>query len=322
MDRLRFGILGVSRIAQKAILPAFTSSKKAELVCIGSRAHTHLDLGFPMLSYEDVLASDIDAVYLSLPNSLHEEWSIKAAQAGKHIWCEKPAALTYSSAQRMTETARTHNVRLMEGFMFLRHPQHAEVRELIESGEIGEVVGFEGRFAFPFPDKGNIRLDPARGGGVYADAFGYPLRASRLFLGEPTHITNRLYVNEEFGVDVKAESTLHFKDVNATLSAEFTTDYRSTYRIQGTTGSVSMERAYAVPADMETHVFVERHGVAETIAIPPSDQFMLMIDEFAEEVLSGTTKKNYEEDLLQQARILDAGRLSAAEHKTIKISTE
>src|SRR3989344_3722266 len=137
--KIRFGVIGCSHIAKKAALPALLDSPLAELVMVGSRSYEHAQecaQGFGCDSYgtyEEVLENkDVDAVYISLPNSLHEEWAVKAAEAGRHVWCEKPAALTYASAERMIAAAQKNNVRLMEGFMFLSHPQHARVRNLIQ----------------------------------------------------------------------------------------------------------------------------------------------------------------------------------------------
>src|SRR4051812_31384657 len=125
--KIRFGVIGTSRIAKKSAIPAIVDSEFATLTMIGARqpekaAAYAQEFGCRLGTYEDVLNSDIDAVYISLPNSLHEEWTIKAANARKHVWCEKPAALSYGSAKRMVEAAKKNGVRLMEGFMFTYHP--------------------------------------------------------------------------------------------------------------------------------------------------------------------------------------------------------
>ena len=328
--KIRFGVIGCSRIAKKAAIPALLDSQYAELAMVGSQSYEHAkecaqEFGCKSYgTYDEVLADkDIDAVYISLPNSLHEEWAVKAAEAGRHVWCEKPAALTYASAKKMVAACRENKVRLMEGFMFLSHPQHAKVRDIIRNGTIGEVTEFEGRMAYPQPGEGNIRLEPDLGGGIYFDALVYPMRASRMiFSAEPLTVSCAMTVDPQTGVDVKDEATLTFPDNRkAVLSAEFTEEYRSTYRVLGTKGSIRMERAYAVPKDMAVKIFLEAAGDVQEIVIPPADHFKLMLDDFCKEILLGSAStQRYEEDLLAQARILDAGRMSHTEHRTVRLS--
>ena len=148
MDSIRFGIIGCSRIAKRSVIPAILKSEFAELKMIGSRAVDKAkefskefncqDYG----TYEDVISEDsVDAVYISTPVGLHEELAIKAASAGKHIYCEKSSTTSFGSAKRMIESAKQNNVRIIEGLMFRFHPQHAKVKEMIENNKIGEVWG-------------------------------------------------------------------------------------------------------------------------------------------------------------------------------------
>ncbi len=275
-------------------------------------------------TYEDVLANpDIEAVYVSLPNSLHSEWTIKAAEAGKHVWCEKPAALTLESARHMVKRAAENNVRLMEGFMFLYHPQHALVRDLINDGAIGELQSFNGTFSLPMPDPGNIRLDVALGGGVLNDAGIYPIRASRMiFADEPESVSCNLTIDESIGVDVEARLELIYPGGRtASISSAFTDDYQSTYEIVGTKGILRMERAYAVPEDRTVKIFLQVGTEEQQIEIPPANHFKLMVDAFCKEIMLGDeSRKTYEDDILAQARILEAGRISDSEKRSVGLS--
>jgi predicted dehydrogenase len=328
--KIRFAVLGCSRIAKKAAIPALLDSQYAELAMVGSRSYEHAkecaaEFGCDSYgTYEEVLGSkDVDAVYISLPNSLHEEWAVKAAEAGRHVWCEKPAALTYASAKKMVAASKKNNVRLMEGFMFLSHPQHAKVREMIEKGMIGELRTFEAEYSYPLPDTDNIRLDADLGGGIYYDAAVYPIRASKMFFNaEPESIVCNLTMGTESGVDIKAEGVLTYPDGrSASFSSAFSDEYRSTYTIVGSKAQIRMERAYAVPKDMAVKIFLEAAGGVQEIVIPPADHFKLMLDEFCKEILLGSAgTKHYEEDLLAQARVLEAGRLSHTEHRTVPLS--
>lgn len=325
--KIRFGVLGCSRIAKKSAIPALLDSQFAELAMLGSRSEENARACAEQFgcnsfgSYEEVLANeDIDAVYISLPNSLHEEWTMKAAKAGKHVWCEKPAALTYASAQKMVAACKKNNVRLMEGFMFLFHPQHAKVLTLINDGTLGNLLSFEGRFAFPMPEAENIRRSAMLGGGSYNDAGAYPLRASRMiFDAEPERIACTMTIDPETQVDVRAEALLNYPGGrSARISSAFGADYRSTYSVVGSKATIRMERAYAVPKDMAVKIFLERGKTVEEILVEPADHFKLMIDVFCEEILLGNASiKNYEEDLLFQAWALDAGRMSHEDKRAV-----
>ncbi|MCH7774586.1 MAG: Gfo/Idh/MocA family oxidoreductase, partial [Bacteroidetes bacterium] len=132
-------------------------------------------------TYNDVVQSEeIDAVYISLPIELHEEWSIKASKAGKHVLCEKSSTTSYSSAKLMIESSKKNNVRIMEGFMFKFHPQHKKVLEFINSNKIGKPFVFCGSYGFPHVSKDDIRYNPELGGGVLNETGCYPIYSSRI----------------------------------------------------------------------------------------------------------------------------------------------
>src|SRR3989344_2256610 len=327
--KIRFGVLGCSRIAKRSVLPALANSPHVELVMIASRSGANAkecskQYGCDSGGYEDVLQNeDVDAVYISLPNSLHEEWAIKAEQAGKHVWCEKPAALAYSSAKKMVEAARKNNVRSMEGFMFLSHPQHAKVRELIDNGTLGELLVFEGCFAVPMPGSDANILKSELGGGVLNDAAVYPIRASRMiFNEEPISVACSLVMDPKTGVDVKVDMLLTYPNgKSAFVSSVFGSYFQSTYSVLGAKGRVRMERAYAVPRERAVSIFLERDDNTEELVFEPADHFKLMLEDFCREILLGSrSTKKYEADLLAQARILDAARLSNAEKRFVALS--
>lgn len=329
-NKIRFGVLGFSHVAKKSVLPALITSPFVEVLMIGSRdpetarAHTREYGSVSFGIYDEVLAHpEIDAVYISLPNSLHEKWTVRAARAGKHIWCEKPAALSYGSAQRMVKAAQENNVRLIEGFSFLFHPQHANVLSIINDGVLGKILSFEGTFIYPKPEKGNIRLDPKLGGGSYTDAAVYPIRASRMiFREEPTSISCSLIIDPDTGVDAKANIELTYPDARiARISSGFDDNYQSNYSVNGSLARLSTERAYAVPPDREVHLYLESPVSTKNITIPPADQFALLINDFCKQILLGVdSEKKYEQDLLLQARVLEAGIRSHTENRTVQLS--
>jgi len=316
MKQLRFGVLGCSRVAQKAAIPALMQSPNTTVSAIGSRSEEaartcaeKFNIGISG-DYADVVHHpDVDAVYISLPNSLHEEWTIKAATAGKHVWCEKPAALTYEAAKNIADAAAKHGVHIREGFPFLNHPQHRQVKNIIANGLIGTPTTFHGAFSYPMPDDANIRLDANLGGGVYADAAVYPIRASRmLFNDEPESVFCHLTVDPERGIDVKADLILTYPgNKTAHLSTAFGAYFQSSYSVLGSTGSVSLDRAYAVPPDKEVSVHLHRNDETETIRVAPANQFVLFAKDFSDMALDAEQRKRHADDLLKQARVFEAG---------------
>lgn len=328
--RVRFGVLGISRVALKGMLPAMRDSEFAELMMIGSRDPEKARKIAKQFgarewgAYEDVLQNNnIDAVYISFPNALHEEWSIKALQAGKHVICEKPAAISYAAGKRMVEAAKKNNRRILEGLMFRYHPQHARVRELIKNGTLGDLLKFEGCFAYAVPDRASNAMNKELGGGSFHDQACYPVSASRMiFKEEPESVLCFMEFDETSDVDIGVSILLHYpRGKVAFASAYFGSYYQSTYSVLGTKSHVRMGRAYAVSHDMEVKIFLDQNDRVEEITIPPADHFRIMLDEFCKEIVRGDTgSRRYEDDLLAEARVFEAARISAFEKRVVKIS--
>jgi D-xylose 1-dehydrogenase (NADP+, D-xylono-1,5-lactone-forming) len=189
MDRsqLRFGIIGAANIA-RAFAAGVSSSKQIRIVGIASRdpvkarqfaEEFRIDKSFG--SYEELLADpQIDAVYLPLPNSMHAEWAIRSAQAGKHILCEKPLAISLTEATSMFTAAKEHSVILREAYPYLAQPQTIQTRDLIDQGAIGRLQLIRASFGLAFSDRDNIRLNPGLGGGALLDAGSYPVSLVRI----------------------------------------------------------------------------------------------------------------------------------------------
>ncbi len=328
--KVKFGVIGCSRVAQKGIIPALCDSSFADFGMVGSRSPEkakEFGARFGCDSYgtyEDVIANkNIDAVYVSLPNSMHEEWSVKAMEAGKHVLCEKPAALSYASAKRMVETAKKNKVRLLEGLMFRYHPQHAKVRELIEKGILGDLLKFEGCFAYALPEKETVSMSKVLGGGSIHACMPYPVSASRMIFGEePESVICDTRIDPESGVDLKTDMMLSYSNGKSAFATSiFGSYYQSTYSVLGTKAHVRMGRAYAVSKDIKTKFFLDANDEIEKIIIEPADHFRLMIDDFCEEISKGENGiKNYEEDLSAQARVFEAARISVKEKRVVNIS--
>ena len=335
-SKLRFGIIGCSGIAKKSTIPAIQNSKFAELVMIGSRSESKAEKFADEFhceqfgTYNDVIANDsLDAVYISTPIGMHEEWTIKAANTGKHILCEKSSTTSFESAKKMISTCNDNNVRIMEGFMFRFHPQHQKVRELIHSDSIGELFSFNGSFGFPTLPDGNIRYDSKIGGGFLNDSACYPICASRMiFEQEPIGVSCMMLKDPKTGVDVKGTSHMKYDDEKiATTTYCNGSFYQAKYQVWGTKGIISLKRAYSVPADFKTNIDIQYNDKNdwadtknETFEINPANHFSIMINAFCQEI-TGDKKSlfNFEEDLKNQARVMEAHRVSSEEKRFVSL---
>ena len=326
MKRLKFGIIGCSRIAKRSVIPAIIKSEIAELEIIGSRS---IDKAKEFSNefncekfgtYEDVISDDsVDVVYISTPINTHAKWSNKSTAAGKHVYVEKSSTYDLKSAIEMVESAKENNVRLMEGFMFRFHPQHQKVKELIKEGKIGEVKSFNGIFGFPaFPD-GDIRYES----GFLEDSGCYPICASRMiFDEEPISAFGKKFFEEKKfsngkvgNVDVSGSAILFYENgKTATISYVNGSYYQAKYEVWGTDGVISVDRAYSVPPDFTTKVTLQYNTEnnwecrrTETFEIQPKDHFLEMIDVFCMEI-AGTKKApfDFEQELLNQAKTIEA----------------
>ena len=331
MKSLKFGIIGCSRIAKRSVIPAIIKSNFAELEIIGSRSSDKAKEFAKEFNcekfgtYEDVISSDsVDVVYISTPIDTHAEWSNKATAAGKHVYVEKSSTYNLKTAEKMVESAKENNVRLMEGFMFRFHPQHQKVKELIKEGKIGEIRSFNGIFGFPAFPEGDIRYDS----GFLRDSGCYPICASRMiFDEEPLGVSCIQKMIPESSVDVGGSAILFYKNgKTATITYSNGSYYQARYEVWGTDGVISLDRAYSVPPDFTTKVTLQyntennwdgRH--TETFEIEPKDHFLEMLDTFCMEI-TGTKKApfDFEQELLNQAKVMSAAFLSGNRVVSIK----
>ena len=281
-------------------------------------------------TYDDVISDDsIDAVYISTPIGTHAKWSNKAASAGKHVYCEKSSTDSFVSAREMVECAKQNNVRLMEGFMFRSHPQHQKVKELINDGKIGEMKSFNGVFGFPAFPEGDIRYDKGLGGGFLNDSGCYPICASRMIFNEEPVTVGCQFNRNAAGVDVKGTSFLIYKNQkSATITYGNGNYYQAKYEVWGSDGVISLDRAYSVPSDFTTKVSLQHNTENnwegrrnETFEIQPKDHFLEILDTFCMEITeSEKAPFNFEEELLNQAKVMEAHRQSAITAKMIWLS--
>lgn len=221
IKRLRLGILGCAKIAHGFVRDV-QSSDRVEVVAVASRNlgkaqdfARQYALARAWGRYEDLLSDpNVDAIYLPLPNTMHAQWAMAAARAGKHVLCEKPLTLTRASAQAMFETARQHGVMLLESFPYYFQPQTGDMLGLLRSGAIGDVRSVQATFGFTLTPNAtqNIRFNPDLGGGALLDAGSYPLSLIRLVIGQPPVRVMAQSSWTASGVDISTTAVLEYAD--------------------------------------------------------------------------------------------------------------
>ena len=318
--RVRWGILSTADIGVKKVIPGMRTAANADVVAIGSRdaakaASVAASLGIPRAhgSYEALLADpDVDAVYIPLPNHQHAEWTIKAAEAGKHILCEKPLAMTADVAQSMVDASREHGVLLMEAFMYRLHPSWTTVRELIASGRIGRLRAVDTWFSYYNDDPAYIRNIRETGGGALYDIGCYAINTSRmLFGGEPERVQARLERDPSSGVDVLTSALLAFANGVATFTVSTRTEPDQRVDIYGERGRIRVEIPFNIPPDRPSRIFVTHGGNApvapdtETITFDTVDQYGVEAQRFGEAILGGGAVPTPPEDAVANLRVIE-----------------
>ena len=324
-QRLRWGVLSTAAIARTKVIPGIAKAEHCEIVAIASRdvalaERVAAELSIPNAhgSYEALLADPgIDAVYIPLPNHLHATWAIAAAEAGKHVLCEKPLATTSRDAERMVEAAERAGVHLMEAFMYRLHPSWVAVRELVASGRIGRLMSVQSWFSFYNADPANIRNILAAGGGALYDIGCYCVNLSRMLFGaEPTRVEGIVMRDPVGGTDVLTSGILDFGGGLASFTCSTRAEDDQWVEVYGTEGRISVEIPFNIPPDLPTRVFISAGGdppVApdtETLTFNPADPYTVEAEAFATAVLEGRPVPVPPADAVANLRVIE--RLLAA----------
>lgn len=317
---MRWGVLSVSKFAMTKLLPATRNSNRNSIDAIASRdlgraRQAASQIGAPKAygTYDELLSdSEIDVVYNPLPNHLHLEWTVKAAAAGKHVLCEKPLGMNAAEVKQMIAARDKYGVQIMEAFMIRTHPQWLAAREIVRSGEIGDVRAFIAGFSYFNTDPGNIRNIAGAGGGAIYDIGCYCVTTSRFILEqEPSRVTCLIDRDPTFQTDRLASAILDYPGAQAifTVSTQMVPFQRT--QIVGTKGRVEMEIPINAPPDRPQRIFVDTGGALDrsgirTVEFPVVDQYSIQADEFAAAVLGEKPVAVPLEDSLANMRILDA----------------
>ena len=316
MEKIRWGIISTANIGKKRVIPAIQASSNGEVLAISSRnqqsalaAAEQMNIPRAYGSYEELLADpDIDAIYNPLPNHLHAEWSIRAAQAGKPTLCEKPFASDAAEAQHMVSTFAALDVPLAEAFMYRFHPQTVRVKQMIDEGAVGNMQIMLASFTFFMQREDDIRLKPEMSGGSLMDVGFYCVNVMRLMTGEePEHVSGNALIGPT-GVDLNFVGTLKFPSgVLGHFDCGFQTAYEHSYEIRGDAGRILVERGFvSAPNEQMVIRYWNSNDEYEEITIPAANHYTLMVEDFAEAILEGRPPRYPAEDGVRTMQVIDA----------------
>jgi predicted dehydrogenase len=300
--KLRFGVLSTANIGLKKVIPAMQQGELTTVTAIASRdlakaqdAAAKLNIPTAYGSYEELLADpNIDAIYNPLPNQLHVPWTTKAAEAGKHILCEKPLSMTVAEAKTLLDVRASTGVKICEAFMIRSAPQWQRVRQLIDEGRIGELRAVAGVYSYFNINPANIRNQVETGGGGLYDIGCYLVQSSRFAFGkQPQRVVALVDRDPQTGTDKLTSAILDFGAGHAVFTCS--TQQIPCQKIQflGTKGRIELEIPFNAPNDRPTRLFIDATGDLTFSGItmesfPTSDQYTLQGDAFAKAVFENT----------------------------------
>jgi predicted dehydrogenase len=299
-ERVRWGLLSTANI-NDALIEPIRQAGRSDLVAVASRSLAKAqayaqEKGIPKAhgSYQELLADpEVDALYISLPNTLHCEWTVKAAEAGKHVLCEKPIVPTLAELERAEAAARVYSVTIFEAFMYLHHPQTLKVKQLIRDGQLGQLQLINSWFAYPLPpeDRANIRLNPDLAGGSLWDVGVYPnsLAIVMAGAGAPVEVWAS-QIRGETGVDVSLIAQMKFANgVMAQISSGFRSPFREGAQIVGSEGMIRIAEPWKphLSGRGSQLVFNRQDGAEETMTVPHKDPYLDEVEAMEACVLDG-----------------------------------
>ncbi len=317
---VRWGVLGAADIAVKKVIPAMRGSNRSTVVAIASRdkqkaADAARALGIPRAygSYEELLADpDVEAIYNPLPNHLHVPWSIRAAEAGKHVLCEKPIALSATDARELRDARDRAGILIGEAFMVRTHPQWLGVRRLIDGGRIGDLRLVVGHFSYYRRDPSDIRSRAEWGGGALMDIGCYPITLSRwLFNAEPLEVTGQLEHDPDMGIDRLGSALLRFPTGQASFTCAGQLAPHQRMQILGTAARIEVEIPFNAPPDRGCRIYVDdgsqfAGASAESIEFPAVDQYALQADQFSDAIRGVGSVPVSLDDAIANMAVIDA----------------
>lgn len=326
MKKYRIGVLGPSEIAFRRMVPAIVDSGHFDYAGVAhanreeypGQSDRHAEKcarfaesfgGRIYSSFADLLDDpDVDAVYIPLPPSEHLKWAVAAFDAGKHVLVEKPSTTNLSDTTKMTEAARNRGLALHENYAYAFHAQVRSVRDILESGRIGELRLVRATFSFPYRGENDFRYHADRGGGAIIDCGGYPVNFASGFLGENVKVVSAgLFSTRGHDVDTYGAATLAGDNgVIAQVSWGMDNVYRCGAELHGSTGMISTDRLYSPPASMSPVITITDNTGVEKVEVPADDQFRRSLDHLAACIESSAVAEKRRIAILKQAGLIQS----------------
>lgn len=329
MNTVKWGVLSTANIAQTQLIPALKRAENAEIIAIASRGEKvheiaeRLGILKAYESYEALLTDpDVETIYIPLPNNLHKEWVIRAAKTGKHILCEKPVALHPTDLEEMITACNVAGVQFMEAFMYQFHPQHARVKEIIASGEIGDVKLYKSSHSFYFENReGNIRMDATQGGGAIWDIGCYSVHAMQLILGKQVKSLSFKTIEDPVAmIDVSAFGIIELEDdIHAIIDCSFDMIDRNEYEIIGTKGTIKVKYAFRPDRFSGNGQIIVTHVGMERIEQIGGDIYKGEVEFFSDAVRTNADLTVQHQYARQNVAILHAIQQSAKLNQKIEL---
>jgi predicted dehydrogenase len=319
--KVRWGILGVASIAMKRAIPAMQAGERCEIAAIASRdrrkaedAARSLGIQHAYGSYEELLADrELEAIYNPLPTHLHVPWSIRAAEAGKHVLCEKPLSMNAAEARQLIDARDRAGVKIGEGFMVRTHPRWLRVREMVRAGRVGELRVISASMAYFNRERTNVRNTLESGGGALLDIGCYAVTLSRfIFEQEPRRAIALIERDPDMRTDRLTSATLEFPAGQAVFTCSTQLAYNQRMVFLGTKGRVEIERPINPPTDQPSRILVDDNPGDSTGAgitsemIPACNQFTIQGDLFSKAIREGGEVPVPLEDSVKNMAAIDA----------------
>ena len=318
-EKIKWGVLGVAKIAVEKVIPAMQQAEFSVVHAIASRdiqkaekAREQLNILKAYGSYEDLLKdSEIGAVYIPLPNHLHVEWTIKAMEAGKHVLCEKPIALSVEEVRKLIELRNKKGLKISEAFMVKTHPQWIQAKELIKKGEIGMLQSIHGFFSYFHDDPHNIRHKYQHGGGGIWDIGCYPVTTSRyIYDEEPGRVFALVAYNTQFKVDNLSSVIMDFPSGQATFTIGTQLVPYQRMQFFGTEKMLEINIPFNAPNNQACEISIDDGDLfsrnKQNIQLEICDQYIIQSDLFSQAIINNTEVAVPLEDSLRNTAVIEA----------------
>ncbi len=316
MEKINWGVLGAANIAVNKVIPSFKNCGYSSLQGIASRdinkakkIANEMKISKAYGSYEELLAdSDIQAIYIPLPNHLHIPWSEKALKAGKHVLCEKPIAMDATEAKKFLEFSKDFpNQKIMEAFMYKHHPQWVKVLEMVRGGKIGEVKTIHSVFTYFLMDPENCRNRIEMGGGGLMDIGCYPINLSRmLFDKEPERVMGVIEKDQNFKTDRHTLALMDFGTGTASFSCSTQMSPYQRANIIGSEGRIEIQIPFNQPEDKPARILYFNGKKEKQISFSAADQYSIQLDLFSKAILNDSPVPVPLEDAVCNMNVIDA----------------